>query len=330
MDTFVDSSWYFAKFTSPRSEAIFDDREVKYWMPVDHYIGGIEHAVLHLLYARFFNMVMYDMGLVGAKEPFAKLLTQGMVIKDGAKMSKSKGNVVDPDEIIKKYGADTVRLFMLFASPPQKDLDWSDKGVEGSFRFLNRVWRFVVKHAERYEKNAKVPSLDAGSPLAELRGELHRTVMVVTADITERMQFNTAIARMMELVNALYGIDEGEYATSAGRAVLSEVFDRLIPMLFPFAPHCAEELWQMLGNDTLLAGSPWPSYDGALTVRSLVEVVFQVNGKIRSKEMVSPDLPKEELEKLAMENPRMREFIEGKQVRKVVVIQGKLVNVVVA
>jgi len=328
MDTFVDSSWYFAKFTSPGSKEMFDEKEVSYWMPVDHYIGGIEHAVLHLLYARFFNMVMNDMGLVKAREPFTKLLTQGMVIKDGAKMSKSKGNVVDPDEIIKKYGADTVRLFMLFASPPQKDLDWSDKGVEGSFRFVNRIWRFVVKHADKYAHDCPYPADSLSGALSDIRNELHRTVMVVTSDIADRMQFNTAIARMMELVNALYGTDESEFQSDGGIAVLSEVFNKLLPMLFPFAPHVAEEMWQMLGNSSLLAEISWPVFEVALTIRNLVEVVFQVNGKIRSKEMVTPDMPKDELEKMALANPRMKEFIEGKKIRKVVVIPGKLVNVV--
>ncbi|MBN1534439.1 MAG: leucine--tRNA ligase [Spirochaetes bacterium] len=328
MDTFVDSSWYFAKFTSPKSKEMFDKKEVNYWMPVDHYIGGIEHAVLHLLYARFFNMVMHDMGLVPNREPFTRLLTQGMVIKDGAKMSKSKGNVVDPDDIIKKYGADTARLFMLFASPPQKDLDWSDKGVEGSFRFLGRVWRFVTKHAEKYTANRAIDGAALPASLTALRGELHRTVMIVTGDIAERMQFNTAIARMMELTNALYQTDENKLETPQGKEVLSEVFEKLLTMLFPFSPHIAEELWQMLGNTTLLAESTWPSYEEKLTVRQMVEVVFQVNGKIRAKEMASPSLTKEDLEAMAMAHERIKESITGKQVRKVIVIPGKLVNIV--
>ena len=329
MDTFVDSSWYYAKFTSPDSKDIFDDEEVNYWMPVDQYIGGIEHAVLHLLYARFFGMVMNDLGLIDSREPFTRLLTQGMVIKDGSKMSKSKGNVVDPDQIIVKYGADTVRMFMLFASPPMKDLDWSEKGAEGSYRFINRVWRFVNKFKDLYTPEYSFDGVNLSDALKRVRTETHRTVMVVTRDIQDRMQYNTAIARMMELTNVLYGVDEKEFETDEGRAVLSETFDMLLKMLFPFVPHVAEEVWESLGKKELLANTLWPGFNEELTKRDTVEVVFQVNGKIRSKEQVSADLSKDELEKLAVENDRIKEFITGKTVRKVIVVPGKLVNIVV-
>jgi len=329
MDTFVDSSWYFAKFTSAGSPGMFDTDEVDYWMPVDQYIGGIEHAVLHLLYARFYTKVMADFGLIKFREPFTRLLTQGMVIKDGAKMSKSKGNVVDPDKIIEEYGADTVRLFMLFASPPDKDLDWSDKGVEGCYRFLTRVWRMVGRHGERYRPAPSFDGIELSKALKTLRGDLHRTIKAVTNDIEERLQYNTAIARMMELVNAVYQTDEVELASDHGALVVSEVFDALIPLLAPFVPHIADELWQILGHDEILFSHPWPSFREELTARDEVEIVFQVNGKIRSRDLVPADIPRDQMEKLALENPRVKEFIAGKQVVKVVIVPGKLVNVVI-
>ena len=329
MDTFVDSSWYYAKYTSPDSKKIFDTAEIDYWMPVDQYIGGIEHAVLHLLYARFFSMVLHDLGLLNQTEPFTNLLTQGMVIKDGAKMSKSKGNVVDPDKIIELYGADTVRLFMLFASPPVKDLDWSDKGVEGAFRFINRVWRIINKYADMYNKDFKVDSNTLNDPLKKIQIELHRTIKIVTHDIEDRMQFNTAIARMMELTNALYQIDENEFKSDDGRMVISEICDALIKIIFPFVPHIAEELWEILGSSTLLVNERWPAYIEALTKRDEIEIVFQVNGKIRAKENVSSDISKEEMEKIACSHERMQEFITGKEIKKVIVVPGKLVNIVV-
>jgi len=328
MDTFVDSSWYFAKFTSPGSKEIFDFDEVDYWMPVDQYIGGIEHAVLHLLYARFYTMVLNDLGLVKCREPFTRLLTQGMVIKDGAKMSKSKGNVVDPDDIIGKFGADTVRMFMLFASPPDKDLDWSEKGVEGCFRFIGRVWRIVQKYLHLYTRDYSFDGITLEGDLKSLRSEVHRTVMAVTRDVAERMQYNTAIARMMELVNALYQLDEKEAESDAGKQVVSELLHRLVIMLAPFVPHVAEEMWEMMGHEELLIDHQWPDYIGDLTVKDEVEVVFQVNGKIRSKAMVPADMDKEGLEKLALEDGRVKEFTGGKDIKKVIVVPGKLVNVV--
>ena len=329
MDTFVDSSWYYAKFTSPDSKEIFDRGEVEYWMPVDQYIGGIEHAVLHLLYARFFSMVMNDMGLLKSREPFTHLLTQGMVIKDGAKMSKSKGNVVDPDAIIEKYGADTVRLFMLFTAPPHKQLEWSDKGVEGCFRFIGRIWRFVNRYGDLYTPGASLEGAALGEALEKARRELHLTVKSVTYDIRERMQYNTAIARMMELVNALYLIDEKELGAAEGKLFISEVFDKLLAMLSPFIPHAAAELWEMLGNRTSLHEVSWPDYSESLAKRDEVEIVFQVNGKIRAKERVSAGVTREEMEKMAREHEKIKDFIAGKSVKKVIVVPGKLVNIVV-
>ncbi len=329
MDTFVDSSWYYAKFTSPDSKEIFDRGEVEYWMPVDQYIGGIEHAVLHLLYARFFSMVMNDMALLKSREPFTHLLTQGMVIKDGAKMSKSKGNVVDPDAIIEKYGADTVRLFMLFTAPPHKQLEWSDKGVEGCFRFIGRIWRFVNRFSDCYQAGAGLEGTALSEGLEKARRELHLTVKSVTYDIRERMQYNTAIARMMELVNALYLVDEKELGVPEGKLFISEVFTKLLAMLSPFIPHVAAELWEMLGNTNQLHEVPWPDFDESLARRDEVEIVFQVNGKIRGKEQVSAAITKEEMEKMAREHEKIREFIAGKTVKKVIVVPGKLVNIVV-
>ena len=329
MDTFVDSSWYYAKYTNRDRNTLFDSTEMNYWMPVDQYIGGIEHACMHLLYARMFNMVMHDLGLVPTREPFTNLLTQGMVIKDGSKMSKSKGNVVDPDAIIEKYGADTVRLFMLFAAPPVKDLDWSDKGVEGSFRFITRVWRFVTRWADQYNRDLKADSIPADSILHKARIELHRTVRIVGHDIEERMQYNTAIARLMELVNTLYSIPEDDLSGTHGSAFITEVFNMMLPMLAPFIPHAAEELWQMLGNTKILAETPWPGYIDSLSERNEIEIVFQVNGKTRDKVTAPADITKEDMEKMAMSNPRLKGFLEGVQVRKVIVVPGKLVNIVV-
>ncbi|HPV42711.1 MAG TPA: leucine--tRNA ligase [Spirochaetota bacterium] len=329
MDTFVDSSWYYAKFTSPDSKEMFDRDEVEYWMPVDQYIGGIEHAVLHLLYARFFSMVLNDMGLLKSREPFTRLLTQGMVIKDGAKMSKSKGNVVDPDAIVEKYGADTVRLFMLFTAPPHKQLEWSDKGVEGCFRFIGRIWRFVNRYGDLYSPGAGLEGVTLSEALEKARRELHMTVKSVTYDIRERMQYNTAIARMMELVNTLYLIDEKELGTAGGKLFISEVFDKLLAMLSPFIPHVAAELWEMLGNKTPLHEVSWPGYSESLARRDEVEIVFQVNGKIRAKEQVSAGIAKDEMEKMAREHEKIKDFIAGKSVKKVIVVPGKLVNIVV-
>ncbi len=329
MDTFVDSSWYYARYCSPWSNEIFDKEEVDYWMPVDQYIGGIEHAVMHLLYARFFSMVLNDLGLLKEREPFKKLLTQGMVIKDGSKMSKSKGNVVDPDDIIKKYGADTVRLFMLFAAPPQKDLDWSDKGVEGSFRFLNRVWRFMQKNKGLYIDGAVVDNSNLSPELKKLRIELHRTIKLVTHDIEERMQYNTAIARMMELTNAMYAVADSELSSTEGKKVFSEIVDKFLPILNPFVPHFAEELWSIFGKKTLLADEKWPEYIEELTIRDEIEIVFQINGKIKSKANVSSDITEEEMKKLAHLDAKMAEILSGKQIIKEIVVPGKLVNIVV-
>jgi leucyl-tRNA synthetase len=329
MDTFVDSSWYYARYTSKSDTEIFEKDESQYWMPVDQYIGGVEHAVLHLLYARFFSMVLHDLGLLNQKEPFKKLLTQGMVIKDGWKMSKSKGNVVDPDEIVSKYGADTARLFILFAAPPQKDLDWSDKGVEGAFRFINRVWRFVNKYASYADYNTPLND-NLNDALKAIRIELHRTLKIVTGDIEERMQYNTAIARMMELTNSLYSVNENEWNTLDGKTVLAEIFNIFIPMLYPFTPHAAEELWKETGHLQSLALASWPKFIDELTTRDEIEIVFQINVKIKGKINAPSAITKEEMEKAAMSHEKIAEILLNKQIIKTITVPGKLVNIVIA
>ncbi len=326
MDTFVDSSWYFLRYCSPRfGKAPFDKKAASYWMSVDQYIGGIEHAVLHLLYARFFTKVIRDLGLFDGDEPFINLLTQGMVIKDGAKMSKSKGNVVDPDFILTKYGADTARLFSLFAAPPERDLDWSDQGVEGAYRFLHRVWAIVCKHSEDV-KDMKPAGAEARGD--KLYRKTHLTIKKVTEDIEREFHFNTAIAALMEMVNEMY-----DY-TSSGESdkklpVLKSAVETLVLLISPFAPHFAEELWEALGNNMSIANAPWPQYDPEAIAASEVTVVVQVNGKVRSKLMLPAGLSDTEIEAAALADPKVKEHTNGKPPKKVIVVQGKLVNVVV-
>ena len=328
MDTFVQSSWYFLRYCSPKFAAGPLDREkVESWMPVDQYIGGIEHAVLHLLYARFFTKVLRDLGYCNVDEPFGNLLTQGMVIKDGSKMSKSKGNVVDPNGLIERYGADTARLFSLFAAPPEKDLDWSDQGVDGSYRFLNRVWRLVYD---------LLPSIaGAGAPCPEklsaqgknLRRAVHKTIKKVTEDIEERFHFNTAIAAVMELVNSIQAF-EGKGAPE-NVAVVREAVESVVRLLAPFVPHFSEELWAELGSKATLEAAGWPSFDEAATVDEELTVVIQVNGKLRSKLTVAADIQEDAAKAAALADEKVQPFLEGKSVKKVVYVAGKLVNIVV-
>ena len=327
MDTFVQSSWYFLRYCCPDLlDGPLDSERVDYWMSVDQYIGGIEHAVMHLLYARFFTKVLRDLGYITCDEPFTKLLTQGMVIKDGAKMSKSKGNVVDPNGLIDRYGADTARLFSLFAAPPEKDLDWSDQGVDGSFRFLNRVWKLVHDRLDLIN-NSKTVNLSAlTGEERTLRRAVHKTIRKVTEDIEERFHFNTAIAAVMELLNVLQG---AELATPQYGAVMKEALGSLVQMLAPFVPHITEELWQRMGHHTPLSETPWPDYDREAVVDDEVLVVIQVNGKLRSKFTVPAGTDEEAMKSIALADEKLLPFIEGKQVRKVICIPGKLVNIVV-
>jgi leucyl-tRNA synthetase len=328
MDTFVESSWYFLRYCSPDFDGGMVDRSrVDYWMSVDQYIGGIEHAVLHLLYARFFTKVMRDLGHVGVDEPFTNLLTQGMVIKDGAKMSKSKGNVVDPDALISRYGADTARLFSLFAAPPEKDLDWSDQGVEGSYRFLNRVWKLVHETvaAAPATTGSRESLTDEGK---ELRRAIHKTIRKVTDDVEERFHFNTAIAAVMELANTVQAF--GGKADPSNGPVLREALESIILMLSPFVPHITAELWERIGSATPLDAMLWPIYDAEAARDEELLIVVQVNGKLRGKVTVAAGADEATVRQAVMGDTRVCAALEGKTVRKEIYVPGKLFNIVVA
>ena len=325
MDTFIDSSWYFLRYTDARNDKeVFNKEIAKYWMNVDQYIGGIEHAILHLLYARFFVKVLHDIGLVEVDEPFKALLTQGMVLKEGSKMSKSKGNVVSPEEIIAKYGADTARLFILFAAPVDRDLDWSDQGVEGSYRFLGRVWRII----DTYQQLGASGHHDSLSKDEKaLRRELHRAIKKVTEDLDGKFNFNTAISTVMELVNAMYQFKDSHDTVQSELA--KELVEKLTLLLAPFVPHITEEIWHECGFEGSVHAASWPTYEESALVVDEVEVAVQVNGKVRDKLTVSVSLSKEELEAAAKALPRVQEFTEGKTVVKVIVVPKKLINIVV-
>ena len=326
MDTFICSSWYYYRYADPKNtERPFDHDKVNYWAPVDQYIGGIEHAILHLLYARFFTKVLRDAGMLDFDEPFTNLLTQGMVIKDGAKMSKSLGNVVSPEEIIDRYGADTARLFILFAAPVDRDLDWSDQGVEGAYRFLGRVWRILGQFAETIKgAPASYDAAALSTEEAELRRVLHATIKKVTEDVRDRFMFNTAISSIMELVNALYAFQDKELTPGLAH----ETASALVRMLAPFAPHITAELWAELFGGNVHAQT-WPQYDAAALVQDEVEIVLQINGKVRDRVKVATGLDRAALEQLAAELPRAKELTAGKTIVKVVCVPGKLVNIVV-
>ena len=333
MDTFVESSWYFARYTSPRKDdAPFDMEALKYWLPVDQYIGGVEHAILHLLYSRFFTKMLRDCGYMPSDldEPFSNLLTQGMVLLGGSKMSKSKGNIVDPDAMVKKYGADTVRLFCLFAAPPERDFDWSDSGIEGAFRFVNRIWRMFAD-MESLLKPVKACSdmtpTDSES-IRSLRRIEHATVKKVGDDIADRNQFNTAIAAIMELVNAVNQYREELSSSEAGRASLSSAMASVLTLLFPFTPHLCEEIWQDLGHEDMLDAESWPQWQEEALKRDAITVVVQVNGKLRGRVEVPADSSQEEVQKAALADAGIMRHLEGKTVRKIIVVPGKLVNIV--
>ncbi len=336
MDTFLCSSWYFLRYTDPKNDkAPFAKEANAYWGPVDQYIGGIEHAILHLLYSRFFLKVLRDAGMVDYDEPFTNLLTQGMVIKDGAKMSKSLGNVVSPEEILEKYGADTARLFILFAAPPERELEWSDQGVEGSFRFINRVWRIIWHYRESvalgqyYEgKNgAHYEEALLTEPDKELRRALNATIKKVTEDIEQRFNFNTAISSLMELVNAMYAYkDAGVYTCG----LVHETVKDLLLLLAPFVPHVAEELWHsVIDENSSVHDQSWPAYDESALKVDNVEIVLQINGKVRGRLVVPSEASKEELEKVALADERIKSLIGDGTVRKVIAVPGRLVNIVV-
>ncbi len=335
MDTFVDSSWYFYRFCDPKNDQqAFDPARAKYWMPVDFYSGGVEHAILHLIYSRFFARVFRDLGMVDHAEPFSHLLTQGMVLKEGAVMSKSKGNVVDPDEMLQKVGADALRLYVMFVAPPEKEVEWSDAGLEGSWRFLARVWRIVDQWSERVETAATVASVDAASFDAaerKLRRKTHETIRRVTVDVEQRIHLNTAISGLMELVNEMYAFGDrsGDSPRAQAPSVMREAIEALIVMISPFAPHTAEELWEMTGHAGGIEKTRWPSFDEDVARAEEIVVVVQVNGKVRGRLTVAAETPESELRERALADPGVRPHIEGKTIKSVVVVKGKLINVVV-
>ncbi|MGB3609520.1 MAG: leucine--tRNA ligase [Cellvibrio sp.] len=325
-DTFMESSWYYARYTCPDyTDGMINKAAADYWLPVDQYVGGIEHAILHLLYSRFFHKLMRDEGLVSCDEPFERLLCQGMVLKDGTKMSKSKGNTVDPEELIREYGADTVRLFSMFAAPPEQSMEWSDSGVAGAFRFLQRLWKTVEGHI-----NAGTPGkLDAASlPQAQkdLRRKTHETIAKVSDDYGRRQTFNTAIAATMELLNEVSKLSDR--ANPQGLAVEREALEAAILLLAPIVPHITQALWQALGHQSIPLNAAWPALDESALVRSSIEVVVQVNGKVRSKLDAPVDAPQKTLEELALAQENVKRFLEGVTVRKVIVVPNKLVNIV--
>ncbi|NTW16672.1 MAG: class I tRNA ligase family protein, partial [Syntrophaceae bacterium] len=363
MDTFVESSWYYDRFCSPHcaEKPGLDKHKVHYWMPVDQYIGGIEHAILHLLYSRFFTKMLRDFGVLNFDEPFTNLLTQGMVCKEttrckehgylfpeevkegkctrcesevtigkSEKMSKSLKNVVDPDYLIKNYGADTVRMFCLFASPPEKDLEWSDQGVEGSFRFLNRVWRIAIEYCEDIKDVTPFDgNTDIEGDLKNLRRKTHQTIRKVTRDIEDRFHFNTAISAVMELVNTLYLLERPARDNMMALSVVRETMETIIILLASIVPHITEELWTSLGCKTNLADTPWPAYDHEVAAEKEITIVIQVNGKVRSRIIVSADEEEKKIKELALSDEKIMNYIAGKTVVREIYVPKKLVNIVV-
>lgn len=367
MDTFVESSWYFDRYCSPKyDKGMFDKKAVDYWMPVDQYIGGVEHAILHLLYSRYFTRVLNELGLINCKEPFTRLLTQGMVCKETTKcpehkfllptqvnwegekptctmcsspviigrvekMSKSKKNVIDPKILLEQYGADTTRLFCLFAAPPVKDLEWSEQGVEGSSRFLNRVWRLAadwmhsVKHINPYEG----PADKLDDSLKELHRKIHETIKKVTNDIDDRFHFNTAISAVMELVNLMYSIDINN-KTKHTNEIIKLALESVVLLLSPMVPHFAEEIWSILGHNQSILLASWPKYNEDALVKDDIVVVVQVNGKLRSKFSTALDTNEDIIKETALNDERVQKFTQDKTICKVIVVKNKLVNIVVS
>ncbi len=328
MDTFVCSSWYFNRYCSPDLKDMpFDPDQVNYWMPVDQYIGGVEHAILHLMYARFFTKFLYDIKMINSLEPFSNLLTQGMVLKDGSKMSKSKGNVVSPEEIIKHYGADTARLFILFASPPERDLEWSDQGVEGCYRFLNRIWRLVQDYAPLFAEDSESLNTASLNPRdKDLYYKVHATIKKVSEDIQERFNFNTAISAIMELSNHLNSYREVQ---DKNPALIKLAIDNLLILLSPFSPHICEELWQQTGHQSSIYLQPWPRYNPDALILDEVEMVIQISGKVKERIKVPINSAKEELEQIALDNPKIMALTDGREIVKIVVVPNKLINIVI-
>jgi leucyl-tRNA synthetase len=333
MDTFVDSSWYFARYADPKNDKEpFSKEKANYWLPVDQYIGGIEHAVMHLLYSRFIHKFMRDLGWVDCDEPFSRLLTQGMVTKDGAKMSKSKGNVVDPKYIIDRFGADTLRVFLLFASPPEKDVEWSDDGVMGAFRFLNRVWRLIDTYKGAIQKGMGICSkgMELSEQFKDLRYSSHHTVQKWLEDVGKRMQYNTAIAAVMEHLNNVTAIKEPNKLVDAELATFARACSIIPRLLYPFAPHIAEELWETLGNKKLIHLEGMPTYNPDFLVRDTIAYVIQINGRVRGRLDVAADTPEATVRELALEVDNVKKTIEGKTIHKMIVIPGKMVSIAIS
>lgn len=327
-DTFFESSWYYARFACPNLNSAMLDSRANYWTPVDQYIGGIEHAILHLLYARFFHKAMRDLGLVNSNEPFTNLLTQGMVLKDGSKMSKSKGNTVDPQELIAEYGADTVRLFIMFTAPPEQSLEWSDAGVSGAHRFLKRLWAIMYQHVQHgpVTLGADYFKQNFSQLQKELRLKLHTTITKVSDDLDRRFTFNTAIAAVMELLNQAYAF---EVQTELDQQVRQEVLNNVVLMLCPIIPHVTQTLWQELGHKSDLVDAAWPKVDAQALTQDTINIVIQVNGKLRANLTTAIDTSRDEIEKMALAQENVQKYIQGKTVRKIIVVPRKLINVVV-
>lgn len=322
MDTFVDSSWYYLRYITPKDEGkAFDTDLVNHWLPVDQYIGGVEHAILHLLYSRFICKFLYDLGLVDFKEPFARLFTQGMIIKDGAKMSKSKGNVVSPDHLIQKYGTDTMRLYILFIGPPEKDAEWSDRGVEGAFRFLNRLWRLYQAYFG-YQPRDIDPKKEK-----QLHRAMHLTIKKVTDDMEGGFKFNTAISFIMELVNQ---IQDDMSRACVSKELLGEVLEKLLLLLYPFAPHISEELWEQLGKEpSILENASWPTYDESALIEEEIELPVQINGKLRAKVIIPYDADEEEIKEIVLNDEKVRGRIKDREIKKFIIVGKKIVNIVI-
>ncbi|MDH5409623.1 MAG: class I tRNA ligase family protein, partial [Gammaproteobacteria bacterium] len=325
-DTFMESSWYYARYACRDNDQAMLDERANYWLPVDQYVGGIEHAILHLLYARFYNKLMRDVGLVKTNEPFEKLLTQGMVLKDGSKMSKSKGNTVDPQALIKQYGADTSRLFMMFASPPEQSLEWSDSGVEGAYRFLKRVWNYADLNADiiKANKSASFDWNSADDKIKTIRRQLHEHLQQALMDF-DKYQFNTVVAACMKIMNTLADAP----MIDGHKAIVAEGFSLLLRLLSPIAPHICHVLWRELSYGDDILDASWPVVDQDALVRDSIDIVVQVNGKLRGKVSVAADASRDDIEKEALAEENVQRFIEGKAVVKVIVVPGKLVNVVI-
>jgi len=330
MDTFFDSSWYFFRYTSPSEEKLpFNAQAADYWLPVDLYIGGVEHAILHLIYARFFCKYFRDFGLTKINEPFPRLLAQGMVVKDGAKMSKSKGNVVDPDDIVEKYGSDSLRLFILFASPPEKEFIWNDEGIDGCYRFLNRLWATIQESLDLFkQKFSSREETGIEEKASKLRIKMHQTIKRVSDDIDKRYHLNTAISSIMEFYNLIKKEKETLGQSVTGKNLLRESLETLVLLLSPFAPHLCEELWERMGHRTFLIHSPWPSFDPDLATEEKVTIVVQVSGKLRSKFEAERDLAEDQIKEMAMGLDRIKSLVGEKKVKKIIYIKNKLVNIV--